>query len=372
MPINVYTGLMRSGKSYEVVSEVIVPAVRSGRRVVTNVDGISEERILEYLAQSCPHDDPEMYGCIVHVDNSQVFDSEFFPYYDDHKGSHTDTLVRPGDLVCIDEAWRFWGATDCKLHKNHKSFFLEHGHFTNEKTNVACDLVLMIQDMSNLHRFVKAVVAFNFRTHKKVALGLGNTYSLTMWEGYKQSRTSQVGSWVRKYRKEVFPLYSSFKGGAQGVMVNADKRMNIFAGKKLWGMMALLIVGGGLCFYNVLKFFNPVAVPSVAASPTKTHAVGIPSGPDASQRLLPVGSVAGRSVAFSEVWRITGVLNSNGKSWVVLVNSAGAVRVESPSVFHNEGMVRMGEVDGAKVTVWSGAPLPKVGSFLSAPNSGVR
>jgi zona occludens toxin (predicted ATPase) len=224
----------------------------------------------------------------------------------------------------------------------------------------------------NLHRFVKAVVAFNFRTHKKVALGLGNTYSLTMWEGYKQSRTSQVGSWVRKYRKEVFPLYSSFKGGAQGVMVNADKRMNIFAGKKLWGMMALLIVGGGLCFYNVLKFFKPVAVPSVAASPAKTPAVGIPSGPDASQRLTPVGSVAGRSVAFSEVWRITGVLNSNGKSWVVLVNAAGAVRVESPSVFHNEGMVRMGEVDGAKVTVWSGAPLPKVGSFLSAPNSGVR
>lgn len=37
MPINIYTGLMRSGKSYEVVSEVIVPAIRKGRRVVTNV-----------------------------------------------------------------------------------------------------------------------------------------------------------------------------------------------------------------------------------------------------------------------------------------------------------------------------------------------
>lgn len=43
MPINVYTGLMRSGKSYEVVSEVIVPPIRAGRNVVTNVDGISED-----------------------------------------------------------------------------------------------------------------------------------------------------------------------------------------------------------------------------------------------------------------------------------------------------------------------------------------
>jgi zona occludens toxin len=35
MAINAYTGLMGSGKSYEVVSSVILPAVKSGRRVVS-------------------------------------------------------------------------------------------------------------------------------------------------------------------------------------------------------------------------------------------------------------------------------------------------------------------------------------------------
>lgn len=34
MPINTYTGLMGSGKSYECVSSVIVPAVKAGRCVV--------------------------------------------------------------------------------------------------------------------------------------------------------------------------------------------------------------------------------------------------------------------------------------------------------------------------------------------------
>ena len=51
MPINVYTGLMRSGKSYEVVSEVILEAIAKGRRVVTNVDGISNDLIRAYVAQ---------------------------------------------------------------------------------------------------------------------------------------------------------------------------------------------------------------------------------------------------------------------------------------------------------------------------------
>jgi zona occludens toxin len=43
MPITAYTGLMGSGKSYECVSSVIVPAIKKGRRVVTNVDGIDSD-----------------------------------------------------------------------------------------------------------------------------------------------------------------------------------------------------------------------------------------------------------------------------------------------------------------------------------------
>lgn len=364
-PINVYTGLMRSGKSYEVVSEVIVPAVRSGRRVVTNVDGISEEKIHEYLKIHNPSDDETLYGCIVHVTNTQVFQPDFFPFYDDHKGAHTDTIVLPGDLVCIDEAWRFWGSTDCKLHKNHKSFFLEHGHFTNEKTNVACDLVLMIQDMNTLHRFVKTVVAFNFKTHKKVALGMGNTYSLTMCEGYKQSRGAQIGNWVRKYKKDVFPLYSSFSGGAGGVMVNADSRQNIFTNKKLWVTMIVAIVVAVASFYNVWKFFHPgeLGRDGKPVKPSSTVSVQV-SGTSAS--VSPSALPAASTPVYSEVWRITGNYYSQGKSWVVMTNSAGAIRMDSPSMFHNSGYVQVGDVDGLKVTVWSGSPVARTGAFSGA------
>jgi zona occludens toxin len=114
MAISVYTGLQGSGKSYEVVSEVIVPAIAQGRRVVTNVDGISDELIREYAAQKYKVDF-EKLGSVVHVTNGDVFETKFFPYYDSKKESHTDTVVQPGDLVCIDEAWRFWPATGAKI-----------------------------------------------------------------------------------------------------------------------------------------------------------------------------------------------------------------------------------------------------------------
>lgn len=349
MPINVYTGLMRSGKSYEVVSEVILPAIRSGRRVVTNVDGISEQRIHEYLKAKNASDDDSAYGRVVHVENAQVFDEKFFPYYDDAKGAHIDTTVQPGDLVCIDEAWRFWGATN-KIHAHHKSFFLEHGHFTHDVTKVACDLVLMIQDMSTLNRFVKNVVAFNFRTHKKVSLGLNNTYSLNMWEGHKQTAATLIGNWVRRYNKDVFPLYSSFKGGAQGVMVNADKRQNVLTNKKLWLYVATLLIGGFLAFRYTWKFFHPdgaVLAPGAAVLTPKTPG----AAPfDSSPKLDGPASTA-----VSDEWRITGAFFAKGQSWVVLSNLAGALRVASPSQFANDGVARAGEIDGSRVSQWSGA-----------------
>jgi zona occludens toxin len=349
MALNAYTGLMGSGKSYEVVSEVIVPAIRGGRRVVTNVDGISEEKIHDYLAAKHPDDKAELYGRVLHVTNDQVFQPDFLPYYDDAKDAHTNTIVQPGDLVAIDEAWRFWG-TDCKLHKHHKSFFLEHRHFVNDQTNVACDLVIMIQDLGTLHRFVKNVLAFTFRTHKKVSLGLNNTYSLNIYEGNKISKASQIGNYTRTYKKEIFPLYSSFKGGKQGVIVNADKRQNIFTDKKLWGLVLLLVGGGGVSAYNAWKFFHPTPKDTAAkASSAAPGASGKPAGTSG-----PAAAPRASAPSFSDAWRIAGGFNARGVAWVVLVNASGAVRLESPSNFANTGMAQIGDVDGSKVTAFSG------------------
>ena len=320
MPINVYTGLMRSGKSYEVVSQVILEAIAQGRRVVTNVDGINGDLIRAHVAEKrkLPL---EQLGHVLHVTNEDVFKPNFLPYYDDAKTAHTDTVVQPGDLVAIDEAWRFWG-TDCKLIKEHKSFFLEHGHFTHPETGVACDLVLMIQDMGTLHRFVKNIVAFSFRTHKKVSFGQNNTYSVVMWEGSKMNKQTRIGDWVRRYNKEIFPLYSSFKGGAQGKTVNVDKRQNIFANPRLWGMVALCVFGGAYGFLNVWKFFHPAPV-GVAKSDDAGNKKVVAS-PAAMPSVMPDSSFGRPGISPS--WRVVGRYMRGMESWVLLVD-------EVPSIF---------------------------------------
>lgn len=354
MPINVYTGLMRSGKSYEVVSEVIVPAIRQGRDVVTNVDGISEERIHEYLKKVHPDDEHGKYGRVRHVTNADVFGEKFLPYYDDDKAAHIDTVVQPGDLVAIDEAWRFWG-TSQKIHKNHQSFILEHGHFTHPTTGVACDMVLMIQDMGTLHRFVKNVVAFSFRTTKKVSLGMGNTYSLNMYEGKSLNKANHIGNWVRKYRSEIFPLYSSFKGGAQGVLVNADKRQNVLRNWKTWAPFLVCLVIIAVAVPKVWKFFHPEDPKAVAKAK---------NGPAGASIAPAGGSVTSQAPAaprpdFSDSWRICGSYYAQSRTWVVVCNAQGATRVESPSMFRNDGIAQIGEIDGQKVTRWSGAAAPR-------------
>ncbi|WP_394792456.1 zonular occludens toxin domain-containing protein [Rhodoferax sp.] len=350
MPINVYTGLMRSGKSYEVVSQVILEAVAQGRRVVTNVDGIDNDLIRAYVSQRRKLDISAL-GQVVHCTNEQVFSADFFPFYDDKKGSVTDTVCQPGDLVCIDEAWRFWG-TDCKLLKEHKSFFLEHGHFVHPSSGVACDLVLMIQDMSTLHRFVRGVVAFSFRTHKKVSLGFSNTYSVNMWEGAKMTKTTTIGTWVRRYEKAVFPLYSSFKGGANGKTVNVDGRQNVFGNKKLWVMVAGIVLVGGVAFNWVMNFFDSSRLVRTDAVSAQTKAASTTPVGGASLNAPQPGKAAAENV--SEVWRITGTYQLGNQAYVVLANTLGRVRLEHPSAFQNKGLAMVGEVDGERVMAWSG------------------
>jgi zona occludens toxin len=108
MSINAYTGLMGSGKSYECVSTVIVDAVAAGRRVVTNVDGIDSDEVRMYAHEKTGKAF-DVLGEVIHCKNDDVHKADFLPY-----GKDVDTFVHAGDLVCIDEAWRFWGS-DSKL-----------------------------------------------------------------------------------------------------------------------------------------------------------------------------------------------------------------------------------------------------------------
>jgi zona occludens toxin len=110
MAINAYCGVMGSGKSYEVVQGPLLDAIASGRRVVTNVDGINEERIHEFLVNKA-RGDASHFGAVVHVRTDDISKPAFFPV--EHESAEGATVtpgfVQPGDLLVVDEAWKLVG-----------------------------------------------------------------------------------------------------------------------------------------------------------------------------------------------------------------------------------------------------------------------
>ncbi|BBB66828.1 membrane protein [Undibacterium sp. YM2] len=340
MPINVYCGLMGSGKSYESVSNVIIPAVLAGRDVVTNVDGIDGDAIAAYCVEK-KGASFEQLGQVRHCQNADVSKDDFFPY-----GEDVDTFCRPGDLVVIDEAWKFWG-TKSKVCHNHAVFFREHRHYVSEKTSVACDLVLMVQDIGDLNRILKVVVEATFKTTKLKSLGLSSKYRVDMYESYRLTKSFHVTSFYRHYDKEIFPLYSSYQGG-KGKEVQVDKRQNIWNNKMVYVFIVGILVFGSYSGYNMYKFFTG---PSVKKDKAQAQAVTPDATANASGK-----AHSSDSQTFSDTWRYVGTyLDKNGANMAVVADSQGRVRMESPSVFSSNDATAIGTVDGRKVTMWTGA-----------------
>jgi zona occludens toxin len=352
MAINAYCGVMGSGKSYEVVSGPLLDAVAAGRRVVTNIDGIDEERVHAYLHRTRGLDDLQL-GRIVHVTTERVGEPGFFPL--EQEGANgtvatvTPGLVEPGDLLVIDEAWKLWSQGAGKLSDEHMAFFRMHRHFVHPQTGVACDVVLMIQDITDLHRKVKNVVELSFRMVKLKSLGLASKYRVEMYEGWKQTARARTGTFVRTYKKEVFPLYKSY-AGAEGKESQVDKRQNVFANRTLWvlvAVVAMMAVGG---LWGGWRFFHPHVVRPVSAA--DRGAVSRPASP-------AVGAAVAPQRLVSSQWRIVGRFMSGGIVWVLLVDGNGRLRPASPSSFAGSGIALAGELDGDKVTTYSG-PAPVV------------
>lgn len=338
MAINAYTGLMGSGKSYEAVESVVIPAVEKGRRVVTNIDGINGDLIRQYLVDKKKVDINKL-GTVLHVANDDVTKPGFFP--DEHK-PEIDSVVKPGDLVVIDEAWRFW-ETKSNISPEHMQFFRMHRHYVHPDTGVACDVALLLQSVTDLHRTVRAVLEVTARTTKLKTLGLNKQYRIELYEGSKITKASRFQYFVKSYKKEIFPLYQSYSGGS-GNEKAIDARQNILKNPRLWIIAALLFV---MCFFSywyLKRFFSGETLKAKsgdASSIVTANSVGTVS----SNQSKPV---------VTDALRVAGTVYLSGHSYVVLADAAGRMRFESPDRFVGEGSFIVGTVEGQKVATWTG------------------
>ena len=344
MAISAYVGIPGHGKSYEVVGSVILPAYLAGRRIVTNIDGVQESNFYEYAKKN--NKDLNNLGTIINCSNDDVLSPQFLPY----KDAEEDTFCKSGDLIAIDEAWRFWDS-DKNICKEHKAFFAEHRHMSDKETLTTCDIVVINQSLDTIARFIKTRIETTYRMQKHVSIGLKNRYRVDVFSGVKLFKSSRVTSYQNKYDKEIFALYHSHYGG-KGDEQSTDDRQNIFKQKKLWVLFSFIIICMCVSAYIIISFFKgstPEKKETIATQNIQTNSQSLPvnSNNQIKQEVIQKPSLSKR-------WRINGTLVKEGKSFVILTDSAGLNRLVSRAGFSNDGLMLNGTVDGEIVSYFSG------------------
>ncbi len=359
MPINAFGGGPGSGKTYGVMEHVILPAIAAGRFVVTNIEGLNDEAIYQYVAANAPKGKIICIGHIRRCSRSAPSEVDFFPT----EAALDKALPVPspdyprvwgGDLVVIDEATRYWSVGE-KVHRAHDYFFREHRHFANEMGQT-CDLVVIDPDLTLLARSLKGKVELASVTHKPKEIGL-NRYVVNLYRGVRLSRKPVSTEGPYAFRKEIYSLYKSYSHeGAKEQAI--DRRQNILLRPKTLFMIAgavlLLVasVGSALLLWKreKAKFSKDADAPAASVAP----AVGsvpatAPGAGVVASRVVGAGSEKSGSL------RVVGTVVLRGRSWVVVRDLAsGAVRLENPGAFVGSGSIMVGSIEGQRVTTWTG------------------
>jgi zona occludens toxin len=247
------------------VVEIILPALAAGRRVVTNIEGLKDDAIYQRLEidWKIPAD---KIGEIVHVTDDDILSDEFYycPPEDFAKlklrsSEDYESIVQPGDLVVIDEAWLFY---ESKVSPIVMNFFRKHRHFVNEN-NVACDVVLITQDVMDIGLKVRRIIKSTTVTTKMNAVGLDSCYNVKIFSKFDlRSVPTFEGKGI--YRKENFELYDSYsfksekdkKGRRTGIEKKVDKRGNLWANKSIRYGLPTAIIVIGIFIYKFSMFFS--------------------------------------------------------------------------------------------------------------------
>ncbi|WP_052431208.1 zonular occludens toxin domain-containing protein, partial [Escherichia coli] len=237
MAVSLYMGVMGSGKTYEVVYSVIIPAVSAGRRVITNIKGINEEKIHEYCRSKFKTKQP---GRVVFASTDEILKDDFFPFYsDDESSEQKAAFCEYGDLICLDELWSIW-PSDSKLSEAHKRFISMHRHMTHAVSGVSCDLVIINQGVDGVPRYLKERIESTYRMTKLKSLGLSKSYRVDVFSGAKVFKNNKVSTRNYQYKKAVFELYKSYET-TNGMEATTDSRQNVFSSAFLWVKIAFLL-----------------------------------------------------------------------------------------------------------------------------------
>ncbi|MGQ0619659.1 MAG: zonular occludens toxin domain-containing protein [Panacagrimonas sp.] len=368
MSIICYTGLPGSGKSYSVVENVVIPALKSGRIVAHNLslndtalgivcDGLKPEQLVEIPRDCTPQ--------------------EFIQ------------LCPLGAVVVIDEVWRYWpaGIKASEVPLNELKFFKEHRHRVGE-AGVATEIVVVDQDpKTGVPAFLRALIEATYVHEKMSKVGAKGSFRVDVYARCQGAERPSKGALIRKlagrYKPEVWNCYVSHtqakRIGEAGLELAADGRASVW---KSWTVRAAI---AGVALFPVVLWWASDRMSQLgtsddhAAVTTKSElrplrepasdrpALGATVQPGTQEGVnahatAELGDAATEPQAIplekpqAPNWTVLGVLTkADGTGIALLRSSLGTRRVKVQESCYLDPLNWVCEVDGEVSAPWTGS-----------------
>jgi zona occludens toxin len=308
----------------------------AGRRVLSNIDGLSPDAIRAYCLERVA--DASELGTVALFHGDDARKAGFWP---DEEHSDTGTVVKGGDLVVFDEwALAFPRRGNWPDGCNVEAFLRWHRHL-NGADGTATDIAIGTQLATDVHQNVRGLIVKSYKFRKLTALGAQGQYTWQLYEGHLQPKGGYYRTGTGTYDKQIFPLYASSAAAKEGkhVELRTNKKESIWSGGKAWAAIILpvcLLLVGSVGLWRAWHRHPGV----LAAGVSSSAPVGVSGAPRAGS----VDPVPSSSL------RIVGYVGAGDTAHVIVSDDKGLVRIVPPSGFAFEGDRPVsGMVDGQRV-----------------------
>ncbi|WP_339434324.1 zonular occludens toxin domain-containing protein [Pseudomonas sp. EA_65y_Pfl2_P78] len=340
MAIDAYVGKPGHGKSYGVVEHVVLPSLKQGRHVVTNIPLNDEELIRDFG------------GSIYQLP------SDWYEHPD------LSSLVPSGSVLILDEVWRRWpkGQKANQASLTDKALLAEHRHRVDEHQN-SMRVVLVTQDLSQIAAWACTLIETTYRM-KKLSK---KVFRVDVYNGYVTGDSPPKSKLIRqtggKFNAKVFAYYSSATqstSGGVGDETTADGRSSIFRSWGLWSLLIIVVVGSIFSYMGLRSFFGGSPKVNEPAVVVQEQPKSLPKPFE-----LPVSN-DWRLVGFVHVARPDSNVRNQPNSVAVISHKSGRLRYISFSKcrYFDDFQEAYCLVDGSKITTWSSSSSNSLGSAL--------
>ena len=260
-------GRPRSGKSYESVAYHIIPAIKAGRKVVTNVT-----LNVPYFQKVFGNHVLELIEVVDGKLNEYGSMDRPFSKLEDYQSDWRDADNK-GPLFVIDEAHMV--LPNRQLDSKILEFYSLHGHY-------GIDIILLTQNLRKIHKDVRDMVEMTYYCAKNTAFGSKNTYTKKVRIG---ATTEVVNEEQRKYKKSFFPFYQSHTQSSGSVAEAMSNDIKPIWHRWPFWMGGLLMVCG--IIFNIYAWSDGESEPepTTVLQQSEPPQVSVPDGvPDDSSK----------------------------------------------------------------------------------------